>query len=196
MKKRNFKRHKIKRTCVIKYNDYKKYRKDLIRDFNGRCGYCNLREDAVTTHFEIDHYIPKAVFENVRKELMNDYNNLVLCCKNCNLAKSNKYEGDINIVYIENKLFYNPVEIDYNNVFYRDYLGSIQSEDVLGKEMLEHLNLRRPLHNVAWLCEKLSYVTKEAKNKGLKGDSYLKLLEYENQMRAFFIANYNRKEIL
>ena len=49
----------------------------------------------------------------------------------------------------------NPVMTDYNDIFYRNELGGIDSEDPKGREMIRLLKLYRPIHNLAWLVERL-----------------------------------------
>lgn len=44
---------------------------------------------------------------------------------------------------------------DYNDIFYRNELGGIDSEDPKGREMIRLLKLYRPIHNLAWLVERL-----------------------------------------
>ena len=51
-------------------------------------------------------------------------------------------------------MFYNPVETDYNNIFYRNELGGIDSDDPKGREMIKILKLYRPVHNFALLYER------------------------------------------
>lgn len=76
-------------------------------------------------------------------------------CPKCNLSKGDKFCGDIiQNNKIENRLFYNPVEIDYNDIFYRNELGGIDSDDPKGREMIKILKLYRPVHNLALLYER------------------------------------------
>ena len=81
-------------------------------------------------------------------------------CPKCNLSKGDKYKGDFQgSSKIENELFYNPVEVDYNDIFFRNEIGGIDSEDEKGREMIKLLKLYRPIHNLAWLIERLEKLT-------------------------------------
>ncbi len=190
------------RSCTKIFQNYKMYKEFLQADFNGRCAYCNLRDSAITTPFEIDHFIPRDVFKEVRPELLNAYDNLVYSCKKCNNAKSNQYSGDISQKKIDNNLFYDPVKTDYNHIFYRNNSGEICSDDKKGQNMIVCLNLYRPIHSLAWLCEQLgktidklednmSRVDNDPKKYGKMKEAKYKLLEIEHQYNAYFIASYN-----
>ena len=121
MKKYPFRDHQITRSCETHYRDYHQYLSDLKRDFSNRCCYCNISDKTLgTTPFQIDHFIPKAKFVGTRDELLTQYNNLVLSCPKCNRSKGSQYTGNIHSDTIENSLFYNPDEVDYNTVFYRN----------------------------------------------------------------------------
>ena len=151
-----FKNHKIQKTCKEKFDDEKKYRDILKKDFSDRCCYCNMPGGLVTTPYHIEHFIPKKAFEGKRDSLKTDYQNLMWSCPKCNLSKGDKYKGDLeHDDRIVNELFYNPVMTDYNDIFYRNELGGIDSEDPKGREMIRLLKLYRPIHNLAWLVERL-----------------------------------------
>lgn len=62
---------------------------------------------------------------------------------------------------IVNELFYNPVTTDYNQIFYRNEYGGIDSDDEKGRAMIKRLKLYRPIHNLAWLVERLEVVWKK-----------------------------------
>lgn len=162
MEKIPFKQYTISRSKVAYKDDYKDYREDLHKDFNGRCGYCDMPQDLITTNFHIDHFIPQRVFTGIKDYLKTEYNNLIYACPKCNLSKGGKYEGDLeNDVGIVNKLFYNPVDVDYNTIFYRDKWGGIHSDDEKGQNMINYLKLYRPVHQEAWLLENLERLCDE-----------------------------------
>lgn len=173
MKYKNFREFKIIRTCEREYKSYNSYRKVLKKDFHNRCAYCNTYDYILEPlTYAIDHYVPKAIFKDKDKTLDYNYNNLMYTCPKCNSEKKDKYyiEESSGNLEIKNSLFYNPVEVDYNEIFYRDELGSIQSEDKKGKEMIALLKLYRPLYNFAWLLEELHYINEKINNK-LREDS-------------------------
>lgn len=162
MKYEKFKRHSIKRTCTIVLDKPQKYRPYLQRDFHERCCYCNMPEDLLTVPYHVEHFIPEKVFKGVRDSLRTDYNNLMWSCPKCNLSKGDKYQGNIvDHSRIENELFYNPAETDYNDIFYRNELGGIDSDDWKGRQMINLLKLYRPVHNLAWLLERYEKVAIE-----------------------------------
>lgn len=157
-----FKQHTIIRSTVPQQNDYKKYKAFLCKDFQGRCGYCDMSQDLITSPFHIDHFIPQKVFKGKKDYLKTDYSNLIYACPKCNLSKSGAYEGDLESeTGIINELFYNPVDTDYNTIFYRDKWGRIHSDDTKGQNMIKILRLYRPVHQKAWLLEKLERISSE-----------------------------------
>jgi HNH endonuclease len=67
---------------------YPEYRQYLRNDFIYSCAYCTMSEaEAQAIRFTIDHYEPR----NARPELLDDYNNLMYSCDECNLRKGNRY---------------------------------------------------------------------------------------------------------
>lgn len=162
MKYANFKKHEIHRSCDKRFDMARKYRPYLQKDFHDRCCYCNMPRGLVTVPFHVEHFIPEDAFHGKKDSLKTDYNNLMWACPKCNLSKSNKYEGDLeHSDKIENLLFYNPVETDYDTIFYRNELGGIDSDDPKGREMIKLLKLYRPVHNLAWMVERLERTCNE-----------------------------------
>lgn len=156
MKYANFKEHEIKRTCQKIYEKPSGYRPYLEKDFHDRCCYCNMPQNLITSPFHVDHFIPCKVFKGKRDTLWTDYENLMWSCPKCNLSKGDKYQGDfMSTLGIVNELFYNPTVIDYNEIFYRNEYGGIDSDDEKGREIIKQLKLYRPIHNLAWLVEHL-----------------------------------------
>lgn len=115
-----------------------------------------MLDETVTTPFEIDHFIPKAVFREKRIDLETEYTNLVYSCKKCNNAKRQQFSGNIDARNPTNELFYDPVLTDYNTIFYRNEIGAIDSNDDKGKKSITLLKLYRPIHILAWICEELN----------------------------------------
>ena len=166
MKYKDFREFKIERTCNKKLKRYKSYKKYLRKDFHERCAYCNTWEHMIEPlKFSIDHYVPRKVFKNIDKTLDNNYNNLMYVCPKCNREKSAKYEGNIHNLEIKNNLFLNPVEEDYNEIFFRNEYGGIDSNNEKGRKMINELKLYRPLYNIVWLAEQVFTVRKKLKKK-------------------------------
>lgn len=201
MKIDEFKSHMITRSSIKPKSQYADYRNDLKHDFCGRCAYCNLSDESITTPFEIDHFIPRVAFKDIRPELMTDYNNLIYSCKKCNNAKRGQFSGDLSVSNPTNELFYDPVLFDYNNIFYRNELGAIASDDLKGRRMIEILKLYRPIHILGWLCEKIN-ITADKLQEAIKSEDdpnkkdklERALMNIESQHRKYyriFIASYN-----
>lgn len=205
MKYVKFKEHKIKRTCDEEFDQYSKYKPYLEKDFHERCCYCNMPSDLLTIPYHVDHFIPVKKFEGKKDSLLTDYENLMWACPKCNLSKGDKYDGDFeNSTKIENKLFYNPVEVDYNDIFFRNEIGGIESEDAKGREMIKILKLYRPIHNLAWLIERLEKLaldleqTAEAETdperKQILSEAAGKVALEHLKKSKLFRATYNGKE--
>ena len=203
MNSTSFRSHTITRTCDKKYKDYHSYLPFLRNDFSNRCCYCNIHQDTLgTASFQIDHYIPKKHFEGKRDDLLTLYPNLILACPKCNRSKSDQFEGDLTSPILDNQLFYNPDIVDYNTKFYRNVLGGISSDDDKGKDMIKRLKLYRPIHNYAWVLEKLSSLIEQTNIKisSASGDEKKKLeavrdkLAYKYyMMHGHFLSAYRQK---
>lgn len=205
--KRTFRDFKIQRTCTKTYEDYRSYKQYLRKDFQGRCAYCNLLDIQITTPFEVDHFIPYNAFKDEWPELEKTYKNLIYSCKKCNIAKSDQYHGDINKRIIENELFYDPEDIDYDTIFYRDDIGSICSDDEKGRDMINRIKLYRPIHNLAWICEitkktldklsaQIEKVGRETEKGKILSEAKATLSDYYNDCRDIFLANYNNSKYI
>lgn len=166
MKYDEFRDFKIERTCNKKHKHYKSYKKFLKKDFHNRCAYCNTWDFIIEPlGFAIDHYVPRKTFKNIDKTFDNNYNNLMYVCPKCNREKSDKFKGNTDNLEIKNDLFYNPVEKDYNEIFFRNQFGGIDSEDKKARGIIKELKLYRPLYNFAWLLEKLINTREKIKSR-------------------------------
>ena len=103
-------------------------------------------------------------------DLDTDYTNLVYSCKKCNNAKRHQFSGDIYSANPTNELFYDPTMVDYNDIFYRNNFGAIDSDDDKGKKSIIRLKLYRPIHILAWICEELND-TAEKLDAAIKAES-------------------------
>ncbi|MBP9224721.1 MAG: HNH endonuclease [Verrucomicrobiales bacterium] len=74
------------------YANYGAYRSWLRDEFDFRCVYCLQRErwGQVSRSFELDHFLPQAL----REDLELEYDNLVYTCASCNGAKSSRLVPD------------------------------------------------------------------------------------------------------
>ncbi len=70
------------------YGEYKPW---LRHDFFFSCAYCSMSEaEAQAIRFTIDHYEPK----KARPDLVNEYDNLMYCCDECNERKGDRCPPD------------------------------------------------------------------------------------------------------
>ena len=201
-----FRSHCIARCSPPAANDYKSYRRFLAEDFKHRCAYCNLHDTRITTPFHIDHFIPRKEFEHLRPDLDTDYNNLIYSCPKCNNAKRDKFQGDLSLPNPTNEMFYDPVNVDYNTIFYRNEIGAIDSDDIKGKEMIKALKLYRPIHILAWICEKLDKQAEQLQLAIIQEEDVIRKeklreasVKINSQYRKYvnlFTASYNNQMLL
>ncbi|MFB6318416.1 HNH endonuclease [Saccharicrinis sp. FJH54] len=112
------------------------HKPDLQVDFHNYCGYCGSYDGFRHTWFEVDHFIPKSLFEPLGIISTEDYNNLVYSCKFCNNCKLSKWPSkDVKVPYINDEGFIDPCDIEYEKHLYRTNDGSIMWKTPLGKWM-------------------------------------------------------------
>ncbi len=164
----------------LKYTDY---REDLRTDFNGCCGYCD-DSDAYTDSicFHIDHFAPKSQFA----ELETSYANLIYACRFCNMRKSYHWIGlDSTVPNDGSRGFVDPCDDQYDDHLERTAEGAIVSKTVLGRYMVNRLNLHLIRHQVLWnsrrarkLREEIDPLIERFKQAELpKSEAYIALLE-------------------
>ena len=100
--------------------------------------------------------------------------------------------GDKNNPTTNNEMFYNPVKVDYNTIFYRNEYGGIDSDDKKGRKMIAELKLYRALYNFLWMLEQLTFTANKLENK-LKDDniSYEQKKLYQEELNL--INKYYRR---
>jgi uncharacterized protein (TIGR02646 family) len=77
----------VARSVVEPGKRYPEYRQQLRKDFFYSCAYCTMTEfEAQSLRMTIDHYEPR----NARRDLENDYNNLMYACGVCNERKGDR----------------------------------------------------------------------------------------------------------
>jgi hypothetical protein len=77
----------VTRSAVPTNLTYPEYRKYLRYDFIYSCAYCTMSEaEAQAIRFTIDHYEPR----NARPDLLDEYDNLMYSCNECNLRKGDR----------------------------------------------------------------------------------------------------------
>jgi 5-methylcytosine-specific restriction endonuclease McrA len=81
-------RRLVSRSAVEPGKKYTEYRQTLRKDFFYSCAYCAITEfEAQSIRMTIDHYEPR----NARRDLENEYNNLMYACGVCNERKGDRY---------------------------------------------------------------------------------------------------------
>ena len=95
--------------------------------------------------------------------------------------------------------------IMYGTVFYRGDDGGIYSDDEKGRDMITRLKLYRPIHYLAWICEKtkltLEKLSTQIKEVGKESERGRLLCEAKEELQAYydnciavFMANYNNNK--
>lgn len=135
------------RTCTKTYKNYTLFKPYIRKDFNKRCGYCDVLDiyHGGVRGYQIDHFKPHSIvkFSHLKEE----YSNLVYSCPFCNRAKSNKWENKDG--------FIDPCEEEYDNHLERNTRGQIIAKSSRGKYI--HLNLKFYLkrHELLWIIEEI-----------------------------------------
>ncbi len=118
--------------------NWSEHKPDLQEDFHQHCGYCGSYDGFRNTYFEVDHFVPKSLFELKTNITYCQYNNLVYSCKFCNNKKLAQWPSkDETIWNINNEGFVDPCDTDYDNHVYRTKNGAIRWKTDLGKWMVE-----------------------------------------------------------
>lgn len=141
-----------RRTNVSELGDYSDARPFLEEDFHYMCGYCGKNQNVMHQKFQIDHFVPKSLDKDREK----DYSNLVLACRKCNLAKSNKWPtADITKPNDGEVGFVDPATEEFDKHLERNEQGYIVPKTSVGKYMCEalHFDIRRT--DIYWKCTKL-----------------------------------------
>lgn len=139
-----------RRTCDKVYNDYKRYKPYIVKDFNKRCAYTDCPDSFFggARNFHIDHIKPKKKFPSLR----NDYKNLVYSCSYVNIKKS---DNEVELL--------DPCDIDWNLHFGRDCYGNIlplpSSEQAEAIYLSLSLYLKR--YGIVWMLERLRELKKQ-----------------------------------
>lgn len=130
-------------------------KKELMKDFNCRCGYCNDHHRYVggTVFYHLDHFAPKSKFPEYKW----NYENMVYSCPYCNISKSSKWVTDsIKASFSDGKGFIDPCLEEYTEHFVRHQNGLIEGKTDLGKYMVKELRLSLALHQYNHLIDSIS----------------------------------------
>jgi hypothetical protein len=133
--------------------DYRSYKDRLVMDFNEKCGYTNCSHNwfGGKINFQIDHFKPVSK----HPELETIYSNLVYSCSYANRAKSDDLGQ-----------FIDPCDVNYNEHFYRDTLGSIYPNEKSepAKYMYKKLKLYLKRYSIIWMLEQLEVKKEKLRN--------------------------------
>lgn len=144
--------HPSRTTEIVAQSDYKKFREQLRKDFNCRCGYCDDRDIPRAAGFEIDHFVP----QKVDSSLETVYSNLVYACRSCNNSKRAKWPTN-NPLKHNNGIegWIDPCDSSYADQFERGNYGEIIAKTCLGKWMYNELKLWKPQHEILQCYEEI-----------------------------------------
>ncbi|MDP4490045.1 HNH endonuclease [Pseudoalteromonas piscicida] len=137
-----------------KYKNYKRYKSDLRKDFNQRCGYCDADDMYLgwSSSFHIDHFAPQKKF----KHLQTAYSNLVYACRYCNCSKSDYWPSNCpETSVVDNEGIIDPCAEELDMHLERNSKGEIVPLTPLGSFIFDLLNLGLPRHSVLWKLHKL-----------------------------------------
>jgi hypothetical protein len=118
--------------------NWSQHKPDLQEDFHHHCGYCGSYDGFRHTYFEVDHFIPKSLFEKNDNITYCQYDNLVYSCKFCNNNKLSKWpSGDETINIVDDKGFIDPCSEEYDYHLYRTEDGGILWKTALGEWLVK-----------------------------------------------------------
>lgn len=160
------------------------HKPDLKIDFYEHCGYCGSFDGFRHTYFEVDHFVPKSLFEKTGIIDYCQYDNLVYSCKFCNNIKLSKWpSNDEKIANVNNEGFVDPCEPEYDKHLYRTNKGSIRWRTDLGKWMVEEgfkFDERDYSIKILWELRQLlnatNFLIEESKKHDAKSDKYNEIM--------------------
>jgi HNH endonuclease len=116
---------------------YGEYRQTLRHDFIYSCAYCTMSEaEAQAIRFTIDHYEPK----NERPDLINDYENLMYSCDECNSRKGDRCPPAE--ARVDGHRFFRPDQDRYQDHFHKNGVR-LEAQSNTGNYSLDALDLNR-----------------------------------------------------
>ena len=152
------KRHPSRTTEIVAQSDYRKFREQLRKDFNCRCGYCDDRDIPRAEGFEIDHFVP----QKVDSSLGTVYSNLVYACRSCNNSKRAKWPTNNPLEHNNGREgWIDPCDKSYADQFERGNYGEIIATTELGEWMYNELKLWKPQHEILQCYEEIENAIQE-----------------------------------
>lgn len=182
---------KIDKVSVLapKTGSYSDWKPQLAEEAQCQCVYCCIHESDFggIRNFHVEHYKPQSKFPLLK----NTYSNLFYACGICNIFKSNDWPNELVGGDFSQFGYPDPSQVDYGQFLIIDqYTGTLSSESVAGKYVIERLHLNRP-HLIglrAWseLVRRLEQVNTEFK---VLIDSGFAASDSEAVMRALHAIN-------
>ena len=154
----------------------KSNKKQLIRDFEHRCAYCDDydRYAGGSNTYHVEHFAPKEKFP----ELKFTYDNLLYACPYCNISKSNKWPSeDSHVNVVGHEGFVDPCTDEYYEHLIRSEDGSIGYITPLGEYMYYELKLYLQRHQLIYNLDKVHNKLKEVRQEIDKRESMHKPAE-------------------
>ena len=185
---------KIKRRTNIDSRPYSKYEEELREDFHNLCGYCGKSEAVTTKGFEIDHFVPQRLDDNLKDV----YSNLVYSCFTCNRKKGKKWPTEDPEIHNDGYVgFVDPASDEYNNHLGRDDQGKILSYTPVGEYMSDHVFKfgERPT-DIIWKAMKIIDL-KQSLQKRIKKMSQSEMQEYvaiDQELEQLMTYIFKKKE--
>lgn len=191
--------HPTRSVGVPLENNYSRYRSQLAKDFNGRCGYTDCSHRHWFGGFEIDHFAPlKPALEDIEKKaafavLECTYSNLVYACPSINRAKGNDWAGDSpDEPTKDGRGYLDPCDNNYNEYFYRTDGGQIMPKDhPISQYMWSKLNLYLKRYEIYWridwLFEQMTILQDAIKNSDLDGEQLKRVRSLLDELLAKYI---------
>jgi len=127
----------ITRSSVPVSLTYPEYREYLRYDFFYSCAYCTMSEaEAQAIRFTIDHYEPR----NARPDLLDEYENLMYSCGECNLRKGDRSPPPK--ARADGYRFFRP-DRDLHEDHFEESRRRLQGKSNVGRYSIEALDLNR-----------------------------------------------------
>lgn len=157
---KSFRSTQPKRTCKLKYKNYREYKPHLRKDFKRNCGYCDDSDVYCggQNAFHIDHFRPLKLFPAMEYE----YVNLIYACSYCNIAKSDDWPcAGTDLCNFKGRGYVDPCDPDFETHFERNDYGRISPKTDVGRYMFIQLKLGLRRHELIWMLTQLATLIQE-----------------------------------
>ena len=116
-------------------SNFRTLKPELLAKFKYQCAYCGTK---LYSHFmaDIEHFYPKSLYPH----LLEDSNNLLIACKECNIIKGNNFPLDDD----GNPLLLNPLTDKFSENIKQTENGYLEGLTERGRVTIAALQLNRP----------------------------------------------------